>query len=371
MSVVAFIVNGDENSAMAQRAGEFARLLRDRHDIRVVFRSRNKISSIVNFLRFLRCVRPAVTYVFDMSYSGMIAAIVYRWMNSNNRLVVDTGDAIYELACATGRGMLGRWLTWLLEKVSLRSADRIVVRGTFHQTLLENRGITADLIHDGVDVEQFAPRDAAQLRREMQLDGVLTVGLIGTSNWNPRAGTCYGWDLVEAIRLLRDEPVKGIMIGGGSGIDVLRRRCREYGIEERAQFLGHVSYEKLPDLLAVIDVCLSTQTNDIPGQVRTTGKLPLYLAAGRYVLASRVGEAVRVLDECMLVDYEGKVDSDYPRQLAKRIRAILNDPSLLERARQNIDIARARFDYGLLAEKLGWILQDEIDSMLHLKRELR
>ena len=85
-------------------------------------------------------------------------------------------------------------------------------------------------------------------------------------------------------------------------------------------FAGRIAYERLPDYLAALDVCLSTQTNDLAGQARTTGKLPLYLAAGRYILASRVGEAALVLPDDMLLDYHGVVDRDYPARLAGRVR---------------------------------------------------
>ena len=71
-------------------------------------------------------------------------------------------------------------------------------------------------------------------------------------------------------------------------------------------------------MAAAIDVCLSTQTNDVIGNVRTTGKLPLYLAAGRFVLASRVGEAARVLPpRCWSIPR--RLDPDYPAKLAERV----------------------------------------------------
>ena len=70
-------------------------------------------------------------------------------------------------------------------------------------------------------------------------------------------------------------------------------------------FAGRVPYDVLPGRLRVFDICLSTQTNDVIGNVRTTGKSPLYLAAGRFVLASRVGEAARVLPSVMLVEFHG------------------------------------------------------------------
>jgi glycosyltransferase involved in cell wall biosynthesis len=167
---------------------------------------------------------------------------------------------------------------------------------------------------------------------------------------------CYGWELVETIRLLRDVPVKGVVIGDGSGIPHLRARCRDYGIEDRVLFLGRIPFEQLSSYLNLIDVCLSTQTNDVVGQVRTTGKLPLYLATGRYILASRVGEAARVLDEDMLVEYEGVKDTTYPAKLAERIVRLVDRPDLQARGAANRMTASRNFDYSVLAPRVGAVI---------------
>src|SRR5262249_56903834 len=123
------------------------------------------------------------------------------------------------------------------------------------------------------------------------------------------------------------------------------QRWRDYGIEDRVVFVGPVPYADLPRHLGMMDVCLSTQTNDLAGRVRTTGKLPLYLASGRYILASRVGEAALVLPEEMLVEYHGTVDETYPHRLAERLQRVLDDRALLARGRDVLALARDRFDY--------------------------
>ena len=127
-------------------------------------------------------------------------------------------------------------------------------------------------------------------------------------------------------------------------------------------FLDYVPYERLPLYLGLIDVCLSTQTNDVVGQVRTTGKLPLYLAAGRYILASDVGEAARILDREMLVPYEGVKDEQYPRKLAERITNILEHPEILKRAADQIALAKEHFDYSILSERVHQCLETTITA---------
>lgn len=354
---ITFLINGGPTGPLSTRAEAFAERLKGQYDIHLLYRSEHKISSLLRFAVTLFRLRPSLSYVFDMGYSGVLAAALYKlW--ANNRVVIDTGDVIYELAKSLGtRSRIGLWLTQQLEKLSLIIADHLIVRGTRHQQWLRSQGISrVEVIQDGVDVESFQSAEATALRRQLALDKVLTIGLIGTSVWNEQWDMGYGWELVETLRLLRDEPVKGILIGDGDGIPRLKARCREYGIEENMLFLGHVPYEQLPLYLDLIDVCLSTQTNDLVGQVRTTGKLPLYLAAGRFILATRVGEAARVLDDDMLVDYEGVKDTQYPQRLAERIRAILCDRTQLERGQRNRRVAAEHFDYDVLAERLKRVI---------------
>jgi glycosyltransferase involved in cell wall biosynthesis len=354
---IAFLVNGREESAIAHRARAFADRLRLRYEIDICYRNRGRIAAIGSFRRLLDSRRPDLTYVLDLGYSGVLAAAWYR-RRAGNRLVVDTGDAIHALARSIGRNSLSVALTGWLERFALSSADHVVVRGTRHREWMSERGIEATLVNDGVETDMFAPRDVSGLRKRLGVEHVITVGLVGSSVWSKTQGIGYGWDLIDLISLLRDAPVKGIMIGDGSGIAHLRQRLEQLGLADRVLFLGYQPYESLPDYLSVIDVCLSTQTNDLVGSVRTTGKLPLYLASGRYILASRVGEAELLLPDEMLVEYHGTVDLEYPARLAERMRALMANPARLLAGRNGIEVARSRLDYEVLARRVEEVIRN-------------
>jgi glycosyltransferase involved in cell wall biosynthesis len=354
--VVAFLVNGPADGPMGERARAFAERLAARFEIQIAYRTSSRLRSISDFVRFVRRTHPRICYVFDLSYSGVVAAIVARaiW---RIRFVVDTGDAVFELARSAGlRGPLGLGLTWLLERATLRIANRIVVRGSYHRELLAARGLDATVIPDGIDTAAFSSGDPREIRARLGLTGVLSVGFLGSLIWSDRLQIGYGWDLVEAMRILRDEPVRGILIGAGTARPILEARAREYGLGDRMIFLDPVPYRDVPNYLAAVDVWLSTQTNDIPGNVRTTGKLPLYLAAGRYVLASDVGEASRVLPSEMRIEYNGTVDRAYPARLAERIRHLVRHPESLSAGARNVAIARASFDYDVLSGRVAEVL---------------
>ena len=349
-------MNGDSSGPMAERARAFQERLSNRFDIEIAYRRSGRARAIPEFLRFIRRVRPSATYVFDLAYSGVVAASIAKalW---RTRVIIDTGDAIFELARSVGlRGPVGLGLTWLLERGALRLADRIVVRGTYHRELLRKRGLDATVIQDGIDTEAFAAGDPGDLPARLGLSGFLSVGFLGSLIWSDRLGIGYGWDLVEALRILRGENVKGVLIGAGSARPILEARAREYGLGDQMVFHDPVPYAEVPRYLAAIDVWLSTQTNDVPGNVRTTGKLPLYLAAGRYVLASDVGEASIVLPPEMRVRYDGVVDREYPARLAQRLRSLAEHPERLAAGAANVEVARSVFDYDVLAERAGTVI---------------
>jgi glycosyltransferase involved in cell wall biosynthesis len=303
-STVAFVVNGDVESAMGERARAFAKELAGDFDCHVVYRQGGKLAAAWRMVRELWTIRPHICYVLDMAASGVAAAGVYRLV-TGTPWIVDTGDAIVALGKALGRGPLAMFATRVLELFALRASSGVVVRGSYHKELLARRGITATFIPDGVDLEQFAPPKDQKPKGPTD---PLVIGMVGSVVWSPVRESCYGWELLEIVKQLQgtiDWPVRGIMVGDGSGLPRLKERCQELGIEGLVEFAGRVPYAELPGWLHRMDICLSTQTNDVVGWVRTTGKLPLYLAAGRFVLASRVGEAARVLPEEMLVDGEG------------------------------------------------------------------
>jgi glycosyltransferase involved in cell wall biosynthesis len=370
---VMMLVNGAPGSAMAVRAESLAERLPAALRPALAYRRGRRLRAAGRLAMSLAARRPRAVYVVDLAFAGVAAALGYRLLTGAT-VVIDTGDDVAAIARALGRGRSGQWLSEQLERTALRHADAVVVRGSGHRPVVCAHGARRVLLlPDGVATEQFAAArqpgeeadpetPAGAIRRRHGLDGHLVVGMLGSMIWNERNAACYGAEVVEAIALLRDRPVKALLIGDGDGAERLRQRVRELGIEDRVVFAGRQPYDRLPDYLAAIDVAVSTQSNDAVGRVRTTGKLPLYLAAGRFVLASRVGEAARVLPPEMLVDYHGAHDAAYPARLAARVASLLDDPSPLALAADGPRIARETFDYDVLAARLASLLEDLISA---------
>lgn len=359
---VAFVVNGTPESAMGQRAREFARRLPG-CDIQCCYRAGWKGLAALRLWRELVAFRPAVCCVFDHGLDGVLATAAYCRIH-RIPWILDTGDNIVALGIALGRTGASRIATQWLDTFGERSADHIVVRGRGHHDAYAARGIAATWIPDGVDVEQFA---AKSLPDEPSATNPLVIGLIGSSQWNGPTVMFYGQELIDVACDLASRndfpfPVRGLMIGDGSGIPVLQQRLRDRGLEHLVTFLGRRNYDDLPSLLASMHVCLSTQTDDDVGAVRTTGKLPLYLAAGRFVLASRVGEAARILPPAMLVPYDGTNDTAYASRVAERVRSLVRSKTSFRHRQECVDLAQANFDYDALARRYSEIVDELLNA---------
>jgi len=350
---VAIVVNSSAGGVLGPRVESFAKGLSGEFRIDVFWRQSTRPRAIFTFFSELRRVRPDLVYLVDLGYPAVVASLIYQQSNSCP-LVIETGDPLAELLWATGRvGPLGRLAIRRYEQLVLRRADRVVVRGSGLKEYLAGLGVTrADTVPDGVDTMLFHPMDVPDLRHVLDLDDCLSIGVVGSLNWSTRHQWGYGSELVQALVLLKDFPVRGVVVGDGPGRARLERQAAELGVRERITFVGHVPHNSLPPYINAMDICLSTQTNDSVGRSRTTAKLPLFLACGRFVLASRVGEAARVLPEGMLVEYHESFDAGYPVRLARRIEQLVREPQLLRLGEQNRKIALSEFDYGCLVPKL-------------------
>jgi glycosyltransferase involved in cell wall biosynthesis len=270
--------------------------------------------------------------------------------------VVDTGDAIADFFTLIRSSPLRRWAGRLLEETAFRSADQVIVRNRYHVDMLRAQGLDPILIPDGVDLDLFQPQDVSELRASLGFDDVLTVGIQGNFTWYPSLGGGLGWELVHAMALLPNVPLHAILIGSGPGLRELTNLARKLGVHDRVTSFGRVPYEQLSQYLNLCDVSLLTLTNDRASWVRTTGKLPCYMACGRYILASRVGTAADLLPGSMLLDYDGHWDESYPRKLANRLAAIASNPQCLSEGLTLRQTAE-QFSYLRLSEQVQQLIE--------------
>jgi glycosyltransferase involved in cell wall biosynthesis len=331
-------------------------LLGERDNVRVITSGRGWQGALRAARAILRA-RPRLVYLVDIGLGTTAAAMVARLVRA--RVVVDTGDVAFELARSTGsRSRLGLAAVWLGERLTLASASHVVVRGSAHLPLIRGRPAT---FAPDLAPSTAQPVSGTRVRSRLGLEGRFVVGLVGSYVPAPRLGTSYGWDLIEALPATPPH-VAALMVGDGGARPALEARAAELGVADRCRFVGPVPPAEVAEWVGAMDVAISTQTNDLVGAVRTTGKLPLYLACGCPVLASHVGEAARLLGPLgWTIPYDGVVDRGYPARLAKALSRWVADPTgAPERRRQALELSAKAFDRAQIRRRV----LDVVDGVL-------
>jgi glycosyltransferase involved in cell wall biosynthesis len=253
-------------------------------------------------------------------------------------------------------------------KVARRMLSRDSFRGVAaisdaHRRTLTDGGWPAEKVvtaHSGVDLSRFErPRSAvAGLRRAL---GAAARPLV------VYAGSLYeGKGCEQMLLAAREIPAAKFVCVGGRDFEVERLAARAASLGlSNVELTGRVPHAEVPSYLLAADVLVAPFTEDgrdVAGKVITPFASPLklfeYMAAGRAVVASRVGAVPEVLsdEENALLVAPGVVS-----QLVGAVKRLLDDRALAERlgAAARSDVRRYSWDERV-ARVLGFAAGREV-----------
>ena len=187
------------------------------------------------------------------------------------------------------------WLLKRFERLNLRAADLIFVVSEVERRNLIGAGVSPAKIivnPNGVDTDRFRPDCGGRdIRRALGVEDRIVVGFIGT--FGPWHGAPV---LAEAARLLTKETgCHFVFIGAGE-----QRAQTESIIQSAAvssTFTGSISHEKVPAYLDACDILASPHVPSTDGSefFGSPTKLFEYLAMGKGIVASRLGQVAEVI----------------------------------------------------------------------------
>lgn len=251
--------------------------------------------------------RRCLPYLLDVNRvtAGVAAALAA----TGRPYVVDTGDDPSALARAT-RGRAAAVGFGAIEGRMVRRARAVVCRGSFHQPVL--RGRTGAPLWWAPDT---VPDEILDAPCDPDPDPSL-VATFGSAAVPLRGDRAYGWEVVDLVATERG--LRGLLVVSGPGIGALRARAIRLGVADRVAIEGPRPLGDLAARLGPAGFVTSVQSDDLAGWVRTTGKLPIALGLGKPLVATRVGEATRVLPAGLLVAPGG--DASVVRGMADVVR---------------------------------------------------
>lgn len=297
----------------------------------------------------LRAERFDVIHCIDCRPVCIIPALALRRKWPRTVLVLDwldwwgRGGAIYERAGNVADRLFAPVETFFEEHFRKR-ADATLTISTALRTRAIGLGIPAASVLSipfGADIEAVSPRPQLEARQALRLG--LDRPIIGY------VGVLFRRDaqmLLEAFELLlKRVPRVQLLVIGNSNIPVPARLLASDAIKAT----GALSYEELQAHISACDLMLLPMRNSIANRGRWPSKVCDYLASGRAVVATRVGDAAALIEraEC------GILTGDTPKQFAEAIEAGLGNKEGTERMGANGRKAMAEeLDWSILTERL-------------------
>ena len=192
-------------------------------------------------------------------------------------------------------GMVCPCLARRIERLVWGEADLVIAVSEVLSSHLTKAGVSSarvQVLPNGVDPRRFMA-DAASLlpRKHLNLENRFVIGFVGS--FKPWHGADFLLAAFEDFHRL-DPSAHLLLIGDGPLKSSLQDRARQAGLEKDVTFTGVVAHEDVPQYLAAMDVAVAPYPA-VGNFYYSPLKLFEYMAAGRAVVASRVGQVAQVI----------------------------------------------------------------------------
>lgn len=177
----------------------------------------------------------------------------------------------------------------------------------------------------GANVDRFKPQPpSSEVYTRFQLrPDFLTVLYMGQLE-----GAAHASHLVEAAPLvLQQAPnTQFLFVGGGEQLPALRRQAESSLVNSSLHVAGYVKADAIPSIVATANICVACFDDDDASRAKSPLKIAEYLASGKPIVASRVGDAPWMTEGCGI-----SVQSGSPEALAQGILTYANDSQRRQR----------------------------------------
>ena len=175
----------------------------------------------------------------------------------------------------------------------------------------------------GADLQQFRPDQSRDAIREKYgiKDSLLVL-------YHGQLHSCqYVRMFLEAIKLISEmqghDNLRFMIMGSGSELGPLKTYSQELAITERVIFTDYVPHADVPQHIAAADICVAPFEDNEVTRCKSPLKIVEYLASGKPIVASDVGEVRNMVGGAGLLVAPGKADA-----LAEGILKLAGDETL-------------------------------------------
>ncbi len=230
------------------------------------------------------------------------------------------------------------WLLKLVERLVIRLSDESFTVSKLLKQYFVKRGIHPSKMHiitNGADVNRFMRSDHhTEIARGFNLNQHTVIGFVGSFHY---------WHGVENLISLinevlkRTSNVKFLMVGqGGPMLTTFKKFIQDRQLSDQVILTGFVPHDKIPEFVSSMDIVLAPYPQ-LDFFYYSPVKVYEYMAAGKAVVASRIGQIAEMIRD----GYNGFLcrPGDLDEMLEKILTLVQNESlrqTLGRNARQSI-----------------------------------
>ena len=330
---------------------------------RALFINIKKIFKLVeeaDIVHFQKCHHySAIPVVIGAYIKGK--PLHYDWDDWEAKIWFESNQWLYQ----SPKGYLyTQWLGFFfktLERFLPKLTDTVSVSSYRLKELCLAWGIDSKRIYDapvGADLEKFKPwLDSDYLKEKFDLGNRKVVLYLGQLH-----GGQYVELFIKAANVVLHKCPEAVfmIVGEGFKLNSLKSLAVNLGIEDKVKFIGAVSYAEVPKYISLADVCVACfEDNDVT-RCKSPLKIAEYLASGKAIVASNVGEVRNMVGGVGLLVGPGNY-----KEMAQGLLTVLNDDLLRkEMGRRARKRAEVKYNWVHTADNLlkayNYILTEQI-----------
>lgn len=319
--------------------------------------------NLVQEYRILKRQNPDIFFP-RLTYGNVSCLWLSRWLNLPTVVEADCPVTYEWLQFYARDAFRFGDLSMRLELATLHQADAVITQSNQLRDFYIEHGVASEkmfMIPNAADIDKFQPRDRdAELAAKYRLQDKTVIGWIGAG---------VSWTGIEALvdvcnELLRTNPwVCFLMLGSQKNMQFFRENLGNYnGDRERVILPGFVPHDEIARYLSCMDVVLAPYPK-LEFFYASSMKLFEYMAAGKAVLATRIGQIAEVVDE----GRNGFLfDPERPGELREKLMRLVESPELRKDLGANARAdAEREYNWDRVAEKMT----DVFEMVLEKRRQ--
>ncbi len=292
----------------------------DPKNINIVTLTPGKLSLFSNISTICQLAKSADVVHFQKCFPDAALPALTAAYRYDKPVHYDWDDREAALASDWSRSKLVRFALTVYEWLMPKLVDTITVSTDTIRNLAIRYGAKPESIYDapvGADIELFNPKvDGSKIKQQYQLSFPVII-----YHGQLDLGT-YPDILLRAIPMVISQfpDIKVLIVGGGDKLPLLKQLAEELKITNNIIFTDYVNQTEIPEYIAAADIAVACFADNEITQGKSPLKIAEYLAMGKPIIASRVGDIPKMVGNAGIL-----VEPNDSEELATSIISLLNN----------------------------------------------